>query len=122
MWATRPAPEMSARITRSPGPRMRFGAPLRPPAAVPPAPRAPVGFSNVYDRVSCRSRRSAGSKVVTRSRVEGQLQPRTGPVDRHESPGPRTRDVRGAQVGSAEADVRRQRITGRQVLDGCSVG
>ena len=52
MWRTTPGPSRSASTTRSPGSMRRFGAPLRPPWAVPPAPRAPVGFSKVAARES----------------------------------------------------------------------
>src|SRR5271167_1362096 len=47
-----PGPRRSARHTDSPGARHRDGAPFRPPLAVPPAPRAPAGFSNVTARES----------------------------------------------------------------------
>lgn len=43
---------MSASTTRSPAPITRLGAPLRPLAVVPPAPRAPAGFSKVMARDS----------------------------------------------------------------------
>ena len=55
MWRITPGPSMSASTTRSPGSSRRFGAPLRPPCAWPPAPRAPVGFSNV-DRAGVEAR------------------------------------------------------------------
>ena len=52
MWRTVPGPSMSASTTFSPGASTFDGAPLRPPCAVPPAPRAPVGFSKVAARES----------------------------------------------------------------------
>ena len=64
---------------RCPGPRCRrarparraasrrFGAPLRPPCAVPPAPRAPVGFSNVAARASRRRVDDGGVPARDRS-------------------------------------------------------
>src|SRR3954454_22304622 len=51
---------MSASTTRSPLRTRRLGAPFRPPWAVPPAPRAPVGFSNVAARESRRGSMCAG--------------------------------------------------------------
>src|SRR5262245_58236780 len=41
----------------------RAGAPLRPPCAVPPAPRPPVGFSNVTARESSRASITEGSST-----------------------------------------------------------
>src|SRR2546426_1122423 len=52
MCRTRPGPEMSASAIRSFGATMRCGAPLRPRCAVPPLPRAPVGFSKLIARES----------------------------------------------------------------------
>src|SRR5581483_6167230 len=60
-WRTVAGPSMSASTTTSPGWTRRLGAPLRPPWAVPPAPRAPVGFSNVMARDSCPCPRCDGS-------------------------------------------------------------
>ena len=62
IWRMVPVPAMSARVTVSPGPIIRAGAPLRPTpsglAASPPEARAPVGFSNEIERVSSRLDRS----------------------------------------------------------------
>ena len=51
-----------------------FGAPLRPPCAVPPAPRPPVGFSNVTARLSSDGSMYAGLVRIHRvivARVPG---------------------------------------------------
>ena len=52
MWRIVPGPSMSASTTDSPARTRMLGAPLRPPCAEPPAPRAPVGFSKVTARLS----------------------------------------------------------------------
>src|SRR5262245_60184045 len=63
-----PGPSISASTTRSPGSITRYGAPLRPPAAAPPAPRAPVGFSKLIDRLATvgatTDRLAAGSSMA----------------------------------------------------------
>jgi hypothetical protein len=70
MCLTVPGPSMSASTTRSPPPITRYGAPFRPPAAAPPAPWAPVGFSKLVDRVvtvgETRHRLAAGSNTAMR--------------------------------------------------------
>ena len=59
-----PGPSMSASSTVSPAFSCLEGAPLRPPWAVPPAPRAPVGFSKVIARESSeRSMREGSSSI-----------------------------------------------------------
>jgi hypothetical protein len=62
-----PAPSNDASVTFSPGRISFHGAPLRPSAAVPPAPRAPVGFSKVAARDSCPRSRFDTLLSVTRS-------------------------------------------------------
>ena len=59
---TMPAPRMSARSTLAPGGTTMNAAPLAPLLTVPPAPRAPVGFSGLIHRVctSCMRYRLSG--------------------------------------------------------------
>ncbi len=63
MWRITPGPSRSASTTDSPGCRVLLGAPLRPPWAVPPAPRAPVGFSKVAARESIVGSMKAGFRI-----------------------------------------------------------
>src|SRR5688572_632306 len=69
---------MSARTTRSPGSRRRLRAPLRPPWAVPPAPRAPVGFSKVAARESRLVSTTSGfhTRSIMRGRASSHPTPR----------------------------------------------
>src|SRR5260221_4626490 len=87
MWRIRPGPWILARTTFSPTAIILLGEPLRPLAALPPAPRSPVGFSKLIEResrpVSIRagvSNGNTGNALVRRawSRCEGR---KAGPHD-----------------------------------------
>jgi hypothetical protein len=70
--------ELDRGLVRSPGATIRCGAPLRPRCAVPPLPRASVGFSKLIERESKRVSMRAGSPNASSMGTPGSFRDAIG--------------------------------------------